>query len=966
MNKRIRMAVLATLLLLMPVNATALDAFADATANETYGANLVPNGDFESGDIAWPNWTNIAIGQGGQHEGVMALKITGGFGVSGLDFGALEPGRMYRFGAWYKYENGEAGGNLKLTLGKSFSRQLDFNETDGSYHYAEIEFTAPEELTKLSNSNLTLVKWSNSDFYLDDVMLQKVSTAEELRKEAISPSFLHSIDNTETRVDLAWDAPQEKDGLTYTVYRDGKPIGQTSGVTYAADGLQAGQAYAFKVAAEKEGLLSFPTNTAAVQTSTPLPALTKAIYPGQIGVGLEGIGGRGFEFADAAKTLRAWSKPDGSAVVKTDADGWPLEDAATVFFDHRPVAAWLNEIDDPERRIPDISGTYKLSFKGKAVLGNMDPSSPFTIANQRYDEASGTTTADITLPQGGGLLYVSFTQTVGGVRDVKLMRPGYSADGGELFTREFVQALQPFGTLRFMDWLSTNNNNPSYPASTEWQDRKKPTDATQLEQNGTKGVAWEYLIALANEAHKDIWINIPAAASDDYVRELAMLLKEKLDPQLAIYVEYSNEVWNDLFSQQAYNKAAAIAEGGAGSDLSRYVMTSYFDDPNDASYAPEQRSWARHRVAKRVVDIGRTFQSVFGEDALNTRIRPVLSWFVLFPDQYEDMLNWVDKTYGDPRNFFYAIATAPYFNSSEASDAASKTEVLTAMQADSARRGLPEDGKMKLIDLAAQYGLHSFTYEGGPDSGGGSTINVANRIAAHRSERMGDLVTYDIGNNFLAKDGDMFMYFTLTSGYSRYGMWGATEDLFGGLQTPKYRALESMLGTNAEPFSDVPAGHFASEAVKTLYANGIVGSGDGRFQPNKALEAGELDDLSAKLSRFADARNGAEGTADAAASVPAMQAAAGGSGSSHAAVSRERLAAGLMRVYEAETGRTIKHPDAVRLQDGKQVSDGALASVEGAIVTGMMTADEGRFRPKASVSRAEAAVALAKLLGYIR
>ncbi|MFC4810541.1 S-layer homology domain-containing protein [Paenibacillus sp. GCM10023250] len=963
MNKRIRMAALAALLL-VPANAAALDAHADAPANDTYGVNLIPNGDFEDGDLAWPNWTNIAIGKGGQHEGEMALKIAGGFGVTGLDFGALEPGRTYRFGAWYKYENGEAGGNLKLTLGKSFSRQLDFNETDGSYHYAESVFTAPEELTKLSNSNLQLVKWANADFYLDDVALQKVSTPEELRKEAISPSFLHSTDNTETRVDLAWDAPQEKEGLTYTVYRDGTPIGHTSGTTYTADGLRTGQAYAFKVVAEQEGLTSFPTNTATVQTNTPLPALTKAIYPGQIGVGLEGIGGRGFEFADAAKTLRAWSKPDGSPGVKTDADGWPLEDASTVFFDHRPVAAWLNDIDDPERKIPDISGTYKLSFKGRAVIGNMDPSSPFTVANQRYDEASGTTTADLTLPKGGGLLYVRFTQTDGGVRDVKLMRPGYAAAGGELFTREFLQALQPFGTLRFMDWLSTNDNNPAYPAVTEWQDRKQPTDATQLELNGTKGVAWEYVIALANEAQKDIWINVPAAASDDYVRELALLLKEKLDPGLDIYVEYSNEVWNDLFSQQEYNKAAAIAEGGAGSDLSRYVMTSYFDDPNDASYPPEQRSWARHRVAKRVVDIGRTFQSVFGEDALNTRIRPVLSWFVLFPDQYEDMLNWVDKTYGDPRNYFYAIATAPYFNSSQASDAASKTEVLTAMQADSARRSLPEDGKMKLIDLAAQYGLHSFTYEGGPDSGGGSTINVANRIAAHRSERMGDLVTYDIGNNFLAKDGDMFMYFTLTSGYSRYGMWGAAEDIFGGLQTPKYRALESLLGTNVEPFADVPDGHFASEAVKTLYANGIADGEGGRFQPNKALKAGELGDMLAKLSSFADERNGT-GAAAAASSRPAKQAAEG-SGSPNAAVSREQLAMGLMRVYEAETGRTVKHPEAVKLKDGKQISDEALAAVEAAIATGMMTADQENFRPKAAVSRAEAAVALARLLEYIR
>ncbi|WP_308634609.1 S-layer homology domain-containing protein [Paenibacillus silvisoli] len=957
MMKR-RIGTFAMAMLLLAPSSSFAEAAGTSSDGVVYGSNLVPNGNFESGAIAWPNWVNINIGKEEPHGQEQALKIGGGFGISGLDFGALEPGRTYRFSAWYKYKNGDAGGNLKLTLGKSFSNQLDFNVADGEYHYIENVFTAPPELMKTSNSNLTLVKWSGSDFYLDDVALEKVSTPDDVAKEAMSPSFLHSTDNTETQVELTWDKPANGDGITYIVYKDDVAVGETTSTSYTVGGLQASGVYNFKVVAKRSELQSFATNTLNVHTITPLPALTSDIYPGQIGVGLEGLGGRGFEFADAAKTLRQWAKADGSPGVRIDENGWPLEDAATVFFDHRPVAAWLNDIDDPAKQFPDISGVYKLSFKGKAVLGNLDPSSPFTVQNQRYDMKSGTTTADIVLPKGSGLLYMSFKETDGGVSDVKLMRPGYALNGKETFTKEFLQALQPFGTLRFMDWLSTNNNNPAYPAVTEWSDRKLTTDATQLELDATHGVAWEYVIELANKTGKDIWINIPVAASDDYVRSLAKLLKEKLDPSIRVYVEYSNEVWNDLFSQQAYNKAAAIAEGSQpDSKLNQYTMQSYFDDPNDADYTPAKRSWTRHRIAQRLIEIGQQFQAEFGENALNTRVRPVLSWFAIIPDQYEDMLNWVSKVYGDPKNYFYAIASAPYFNSSQAGDAASATEVLTAMQEDSARFSQADGTKVELIHLADQYGLKSYTYEGGPDSGGGSKVNVENRIAAHRSERMGDLIKYDVGNNFLAQSGDMFMYFTLSSGYNRYGMWGAAEDIIDNLLTPKYRALTSLLGTDAQPFKDVDPKDEAYDAVKTLYGADVVTTdANGKFEPKRALKAGDLEAMLGRIAAYAKSRSAHAFTGYSVAPSAKPQ----------ADVTKEQLAVLLVQAYEAGTGRTVQHPEAVELKDQKQVTPSALASVEASVAAGLLTTDGGKFKPKSTVTRAEAAVALAKLIEYVR
>jgi hypothetical protein len=62
---------------------------------------------------------------------------------------------------------------------------------------------------------------------------------------------------------------------------------------------------------------------------------------------------------------------------------------------------------------------------------------------------------------------------------------------------------------------------------------------------GALGVAWEWIADLANKADKPICINVPHRANDDYVRNLAVLLRDQTTTSKKIYVEYSNEVWNN-------------------------------------------------------------------------------------------------------------------------------------------------------------------------------------------------------------------------------------------------------------------------------------------------------------------------------------------------------------------------------------------------------------------------------------
>merc|ERR1719201_850362 len=81
-----------------------------------------------------------------------------------------------------------------------------------------------------------------------------------------------------------------------------------------------------------------------------------------------------------------------------------------------------------------------------------------------------------------------------------------------------------------------------------------------MTQAGGTGVAYEYIAQLVNKLQVNPWINVPHLATDDYVKSLALFLKEHVDSKLVIHVEYSNECWNTEFACNAYASAQGQAE----------------------------------------------------------------------------------------------------------------------------------------------------------------------------------------------------------------------------------------------------------------------------------------------------------------------------------------------------------------------------------------------------------------------
>ncbi|MGE5559146.1 MAG: hypothetical protein ACM3WV_11165, partial [Bacillota bacterium] len=96
------------------------------------------------------------------------------------------------------------------------------------------------------------------------------------------------------------------------------------------------------------------------------------------------------------------------------------------------------------------------------------------------------------------------------------------------------------------------------------------------------------------------------------------------------------------------------------------------------------------------------------------------------------------------------------------------------------------------------------SYEGGPDFGGGSTTNIANRITANRVEGMKTEFKYNLDDTFFALGCNLAMQFTLSSGYNRYGCWGLTDDIAIPDRNYKFQAARELLGEGTPPPSPTP------------------------------------------------------------------------------------------------------------------------------------------------------------------
>ncbi|MDC7221126.1 MAG: hypothetical protein PQJ59_14415 [Spirochaetales bacterium] len=154
----------------------------------------------------------------------------------------------------------------------------------------------------------------------------------------------------------------------------------------------------------------------------------------------------------------------------------------------------------------------------------------------------------------------------------------YDPEGFPTFLASYLEGLEEFHALRFMDWVCTNGSD-----QVDWGDgsdnNATPDDYTDdrittdyFSQGTYQGISFDYAIELCNELQVDAWVCIPHMASDDYITNLAELWRDNLDDGLKIYLEFSNEMWNWNFVQAQW-----VLYNGSYSDypepVDDYVVT---------------------------------------------------------------------------------------------------------------------------------------------------------------------------------------------------------------------------------------------------------------------------------------------------------------------------------------------------------------------------------------------------------
>jgi hypothetical protein len=518
------------------------------------------------------------------------------------------------------------------------------------------------------------------------------------------------------------------------------------------------------------------------------PGVILAQYQEKSGINLGNIHSDGYvDMVKAGLPFDKGSTDSPLAGNELDPDGWPLRDFRFILMDNRPVAEWTGQIDDPEKHRVDFSGTYKGSFTGQADIDNIG--GPWSIENKVYDETDNITTFDVVIGPPGqdhGLVIMNFSNTKitsaspanSGISSLRIIRPGYDGREDQHFADHLIDGLTDMGfaAIRSQNFTGTTSWNIEYPEEYHWDQRKHPADPIQAGPFGDKreSAAWEHFIDLCNLVNSDIWINVPVSASEDYVLNLAQLLKDRLNSNLNIYVENDNEIWNSapaFLGTHQYN----------------------LDEAADLGISDQEN------IARRAVELSSLFAGVFGADKINNRIRvvlashaPMVKWWVT------PMLNYINNHIGPPKNFLYAISRHTYFSVDDPT-VGTPDQLIAACYEDIDSQAGPdeinESNREDWVNVAEIWELPggANSYEGGPHTpAGGSTQNLANQIRMHRSERMERLLRYKIVDNWFDLGGELAMHFTWYSGYNRYGCWGLTDDMREPDRNNKMEALRNL------------------------------------------------------------------------------------------------------------------------------------------------------------------------------
>ncbi len=469
------------------------------------------------------------------------------------------------------------------------------------------------------------------------------------------------------------------------------------------------------------------------------------------------------------QTDRVWDTKE-SDLLDLDENGWvkslpALEDEPQ----YHKVGAFFNHLDQ---------GRYIVLYEGE---GEIEYQSGGTI-DQRAS-IQGRDVIDIGSRES---LMISITETDPNgtgdyIRNIRLIPEAHeSTYQTEIFNPTFLEKTQPFHALRFMNWMDTNHSTQG-----EWSERPTVETSTWVKI----GPSVEVMVELANTLDQDAWFNMPHLATDEYVTNFATYVRDNLEPERKVYVEYSNEVWNGNFGQ------------------AQWVSQQAENDPN---FTGNRMNW----FGKRTTEITQIWDQVFEETGQKEQVIGVMAaqaanrWTAEQALKY-DSWSTENKTHADYG--IDAIAIAPYFGGyigGPEYEAEVETWTVDQLFDELTQGGVLSDGPAggalqqaydnmaNYADLAQQEGLQLLAYEGGQHLVGrrGVYDNQAITdlfIEANRDPRMGELYK-EYFANWYEQGGGLFMNYRNVGTPNKWGSWGALESI-DQTSSPKYDALMEVL-----------------------------------------------------------------------------------------------------------------------------------------------------------------------------
>lgn len=481
-----------------------------------------------------------------------------------------------------------------------------------------------------------------------------------------------------------------------------------------------------------------------------------------------------------------------------DENGWPLDippgttGIGTLFLTDLPAEMQV------------IAGRYVLTYDGKGVIW-------LEGLVENLEEKPGEMQFDFRPGTGAVVLTLKEIDPDDPIRNIRVIRQDRLrlAEQGEIFNPDFLARMRGVEMIRFMQWMRTNNSELSLA-----KDLARPDDYTWATP---RGVPPEVMIALANELQADPWFTLPHLAEDALVREFASIVRERLDPDLRVIAEFSNEIWNWIFAQADWADRMAQQEWGA------------------------RDAWVEYGTY-RAAQVARIWGEEFGDVGRDRLVR-VVGAFTGWAGLEEQLLNapsWQranPDAYSTPVEAFDAYGITGYFSGNLESD--DRVDMLRGWIADShqaARREGEAQGLVgaalddyvtrhrfdEAIDMALteirdgslsgewlgsvkwlneevypyqrgvadKYGLDLLMYEGGTHvvsfSAGEDDALTEFFVTLNYSPGMAEL-TEMAWDGWKAVSDEPFNFFESVTAPSRYGSWGTLRYLDD--DNPRWRLL---------------------------------------------------------------------------------------------------------------------------------------------------------------------------------